>query len=156
MDTTADNAELLSTALQANWNVSGLGSSSDVTWKHTRYEAVADLQSFNTKIVLSTYNPADAVQTKMLTRECLQVTETVTVDVILQLRMYSDMDSLLSDRESISDWLLQTITMLQFQFTGSANVFPLGIPVKVEYPDGARLTMRTQFLTLKVFQVNMP
>ena len=145
----------LEEVLKANWDVAGLDVDADVSWFHTRNEAQDQWSQLGTKIVLSVYNSPNSITNDQQTRECVFVTERLTVDVRLRADNYGQcaaaVETMLQDRQNIEDYIRKVLVLEQFNFSPQPNLETgRASGEKMEVPDEMRLKYEVRFYQVVV------
>jgi hypothetical protein len=114
--------------LRADWDVKNVDGDKEVAWFHTQFEAQENFTQLSAKIIISCYSTTRGTKNQQQTKECVLVTEDVTVDVRLIAANYSPCGSasvyetMLQDRQNIEDFIRATLVRRQFNFSPQPNL----------------------------------
>ena len=145
--TVHDNASVLCSALQANWQLSN-PAASNILWKSTRVDSATFLQSSKSYAV-GCYNPAGPTTVSVLSREAWQQIERVMVDVYVKVS--STPADATNIRETIKQEIYRIVHSQEFKI-GPADAYVERESNKVEGPDLVRITLQVVCVSFHVQQ----
>jgi hypothetical protein len=131
--------EKVSNLLKTNWSSSGTGLLvTEVTWSHSKFETMNDIEKVDTKAIISTYNPQNPITYTPLTPMTDEVNEIVVVDLILHTAPFNEgasgVDVTVGVREKIRQLILQVIHTNQLKLSGANLVTVEGEFIRGELP----------------------
>jgi hypothetical protein len=142
-----DNAAVLSSALQANWQLVS-PALSDILWESTRVDSATFLQSCKNYAVCC-YNPASPTSVAALSREAWQRVERVMVDVYVKAASTPEVAA--DTREVMKQEIYRIIHLKEFKI-GPADSYVERESNKVEGPDLVRVTLQVACVDFHVQQ----
>jgi hypothetical protein len=143
---TPDNASVLSSALQANWQLSS-PAAKDILWASTRVDAATFLGSCKNYAVCC-YNPASPTQVTPLSREVWQQVERVIIDVYVKVTA-SPADATVV-RESMKQAVYAILHVQELKIQGIVDVYVERETGKNEGPDLVRITLQVACVNFHV------
>jgi hypothetical protein len=143
---TPDNASVLSSALQANWQLSS-PKVSDILWSTTRVDAATFLNS-GKKYGVCCYNPPSPTQVTPLSREAWQQVERVLIDLCVKVTT-SPADATVI-RESMKQELYRIVHTQELKIPGILDVYVDRETGKNEGPDLVRITLQVACVNFHV------
>jgi hypothetical protein len=142
-----DNAAVLCSALQANWQLVN-PAASDILWESTRVDSATFLQGGKNYAVCC-YNPASPTSVAVLSREAWQQIERVMVDVYVKVA--STPGAAADTREAMKLEIYRIIHFKEFKI-GPADAYVERESNKVEGPDLVRITLQVACVVFHVQQ----
>lgn len=143
---TPDNASVLSSVLQANWQLSS-PTAKDILWASTRVDAATFLSSGKNYAVCC-YNPASPTQVTPLSREAWQQVERVIIDVFVKVTTSAADATVL--RESVKLAIYTILHTQELQIQGIVDVYVERETGKNEGPDLVRVTLQVACVNFHV------
>lgn len=143
---TPDNASVLLSALQANWQLSS-PAAKDILWASTRVDAATFLSSGKNYAVCC-YNPASPTHVTPLSREVWQEVERVIIDVFVKV-MTSAADATVL-RESVKVAIYMILHTQELKIQGIVDVYVERETGKNEGPDLVRVTLQVACVNFHV------
>jgi hypothetical protein len=143
---TPDDASVLSSALQANWQLSSPGVK-DILWATTRVDAATFLQGGKNYAVCC-YNPPSPTQVTQLSREAWEQVERVLVDIYVKVAS-SPTDATVV-RESMKRAVYTILHSQELRISGIVDVFVERETCKNEGPDLVRVTLQVACVNFHV------
>jgi hypothetical protein len=143
---TPDNASVLSSALQANWQLSS-PKTSDILWSITRVDTATFLSS-SKSYAIGCYNPPSPTQVTPLSREVWQQVERVLIDVYVKV-VTSPADATVV-RESMKQAVYATLHVQELKIQGIVDVYVERETGKNEGPDIVRVTLQVACVNFHV------
>jgi hypothetical protein len=143
---TPDNASVLSSALQANWQLSS-PKTSDILWSITRVDTATFLSS-SKSYAIGCYNPPSPTQVTPLSREVWQQVERVLIDVYVKV-VTSPADATVV-RESMKQAVYAILHVQELKIQGIVDVYVERETGKNEGPDIVRVTLQVACVNFHV------
>ena len=145
---TPDNASVLSSVLQANWQLNS-PASSQISWATTRVDSATFL---NAKQIyaIGVYNPSSPTIITPLSREVWQELERLHIDILVKVTQGLTVATATQTREAIKNEVYRIFHLQELKISGIQDVYPERELNKVEGQDLVRITVQVACLNFHI------